>query len=102
MNSSRRFLFRRHYAARDALPLHRLQTIVAAVALAAIAFGAPATKQSARAEASDLWSRPTLTGDWGGMRSQLERNGIAFSLNYTTELFANIHGGIKCGSVVNG
>ena len=26
--------------------------------------------------AANLWTRPTLSGDWGGLRSQLDRNGV--------------------------
>lgn len=51
---------------------------------------------------ADFWTRPTLTGDWGGLRSRLERGGITFSLNYTTELLANVHGGIRRGAVGDG
>jgi len=36
------------------------------------------------------------------LRPQLERRGITFSLNYTSELFANVAGGIRQGAVVNG
>lgn len=50
----------------------------------------------------DLWTQPTLTGDWGGLRPHLEHNGVTFSLNYTTEIITNLHGGIRRGAVVNG
>ncbi|MGA7426426.1 MAG: carbohydrate porin [Rhodoplanes sp.] len=44
-------------------------------------------------------SPPNLTGDWGGVRSYLERNGITFTLNYTNDFLANIGGGIKPGAI---
>jgi porin len=50
----------------------------------------------------DLWTRPTLTGGWDGLRPQLERKGVTFSLNYTTELLANVQGGIRRGVVGDG
>ncbi len=50
----------------------------------------------------DIWTRATLTGDWDGLRSRLERNGVGFNLNYITEIFANVHGGIRRGSTGNG
>ena len=47
----------------------------------------------------DLWTRPTLSGDWGGLRSQLDRNGVTFTFNYTNDFLANARGGVKRGSV---
>jgi porin len=40
-----------------------------------------------------------LTGDWGGLRSYLERNGITLTLTNTTDFLANVSGGIKTGAV---
>lgn len=34
-----------------------------------------------------------LTGDWGGLRSQLERDGIKFTLGYKNETAGNVTGG---------
>ena len=62
-------------------------------------FGTPALAQVQRSgEPSDV-SKSYLTGDWGGVRSYLERNGVTFTLNYTNDFLANIGGGIKPGSV---
>jgi carbohydrate-selective porin OprB len=44
-------------------------------------------------------SQPNLTGDWGGLRSYLERLGITFTLSYTNDFMANVHGGIGSGAV---
>ncbi|MFY9837336.1 MAG: carbohydrate porin [Xanthobacteraceae bacterium] len=40
-----------------------------------------------------------LTGDWGGLRSYLESHGITFTFSNTTDLLANVNGGIKTGAV---
>jgi carbohydrate-selective porin OprB len=40
-----------------------------------------------------------LTGDWGGLRSYLESHGITFTFSDTTDLLANVNGGIKTGGV---
>src|ERR1700730_10405384 len=40
-----------------------------------------------------------LTVDWGGLRSNLERQGVTVTLNYTSDFLANVSGGIKTGAV---
>ena len=37
----------------------------------------------AQAPSDNLWTRPALSGDWGGLRSTLERSGVTFTFNYT-------------------
>ncbi|AIR89241.1 carbohydrate porin [Pseudomonas cremoricolorata] len=44
--------------------------------------------------ASDVFSRSTMTGDWGGLRHQLEDNGIKFTGDYSGETAYNAHGGL--------
>jgi porin len=39
--------------------------------------------------------KPHLTGDWGGVRSDLEKSGVDFELNYTSEIAYNATGGSK-------
>jgi porin len=46
------------------------------------------------AQASDWMTRKTLTGDWGGVRSDLEDMGIKLSLSYQHQLQANFRGGL--------
>jgi porin len=62
-------------------------------------FGTPALAQVQRSGEPSEVSQPNLTGDWGGVRSYLERNGITFKLNYTNDFLKNIGGGIKPGAV---
>jgi porin len=58
--------------------------------------------QPSSAAPADIWSRATLSGDWDGLRPRLESNGIAFSMEYTTDLLANLGGGIRRGAAVLG
>jgi len=58
---------------------------------------------SAPAEApKSIWERDTLTGDWGGLRTQLAGHGITFSLTETDEVMGNVTGGLRTGAIVEG
>src|ERR1700738_5099303 len=64
------------------------------------AFGELGTKAWSQAQQSDNPAAPGqsyLTGDWGGVRSSLERLGVTFTFNYTNDFLANVGGGIKTG-----
>jgi porin len=50
----------------------------------------------------DIWTRDTLTGDWGGLRSSLEDAGVKFGLLEQSELWGNLVGGLRQGAVYNG
>src|SRR6266478_514923 len=65
--------------------------------------GPPAWAQAHRSEPAPA-SPPTttLTGDWGGLRSYLDNNGITFTFNYTNDFLANVRGGIGPGAVAIG
>jgi porin len=43
----------------------------------------------------DVWSRSTLTGDWGGTRSDLGERGIFFGMGLTTTLQSVVDGGAE-------
>jgi porin len=62
-------------------------------------FGTPALAQVQRSGEPSEATQANLTGDWGGLRSYLARNGISFTLNYTNDFLANVAGGIKPGAV---
>ena len=49
-----------------------------------------------------FWERDTLTGTWGGLRTQLEQAGITFGLQEESELWANLSGGLHRGPTYNG
>jgi Carbohydrate-selective porin len=42
----------------------------------------------------DLMNRSTMTGDWGGLRHQLEEDGVKFTGDYSGETAYNAHGGL--------
>jgi porin len=43
-----------------------------------------------------------LTGDWGGLRSQLDKQGVDIGIEYIGETFADLTGGIHQGTVYEG
>lgn len=49
-----------------------------------------------------FWTRDTMTGDWGGLRSQLAEKGVTVSATYQAETFGNVSGGIGQGAVAGG
>lgn len=49
-----------------------------------------------------FWERDTLTGDWGGLRTELTQAGIQLGLQEQSELWVNTLGGLKRGATYNG
>ncbi len=45
----------------------------------------------------DLWSRSTLTGDWGGLRNDLAKKGVTFDMSLTQVGIGLISGGKDTG-----
>jgi porin len=76
-----------------------------AILLAVLALGqggdesGPPGKQ---VEAPSVWDREAFLGDLGSVRPGLEERGVTFTLAYTGELLANVHGGIDTGSEYEG
>jgi porin len=58
-----------------------------------------AAAQAPSAGSADLWTRATLSGDWGGLRSDLERRGMTFTFSYINDFLANVRGGIGTGAI---
>ncbi|MEM7192314.1 MAG: carbohydrate porin [Pseudomonadota bacterium] len=75
---------------------HRGRLGVSAGAVMALAGALLVPTTSAHAD--DLWTRDTLTGDWGGFRTQMSNAGIDWSLTYVGEVFGNTSGGLIRGS----
>jgi porin len=48
---------------------------------------------------ADLGTQETLTGDWGGLRPALVARGVTVSGTYTGEVFGNVRGGRRTGTV---
>lgn len=48
------------------------------------------------------WARDRLSGDWGGVRSALERRGLSLEVFYTVDVMANVAGGVRPGADVLG
>ncbi len=76
----------------------RLLPLVAALALPALA-GVVLAQESAVVAASPTWgdrflSRPTLTGNWGGVRDTLAEHGLSFELEATYTFQGVAHGGL--------
>jgi porin len=79
------------------------QTVAAATillwALPAIAQRGPAGQPApaALAPPANLWERPDLLGDMGGLRTILGNYGISLGLSETSEVLGNVTGGIHRG-----
>jgi porin len=56
------------------------------------------TSEEEAGDAGSLWTRDTLTGDWGGWRKKLADLGIAFEFVYTGDVFGVVSGGVKHGA----
>ncbi len=82
----------------DAAKLWRL---VLPLAAAVIAAAAPGYGQDATAGDS-IWGHDTLTGSWGGLRTQLTDRGITLSASEVAEVLGNTSGGLKTGTVFTG
>jgi porin len=50
----------------------------------------------------DFWSQDYLTGNWGGLRDELKKDGLQITPNFTEEIFGNPSGGFGQGVVFPG
>ena len=57
-----------------------------------------ASSAIAEEEKSPDWNTQTLTGDWGGMRSNLYNKGIDLGFTHKSDVMDNTSGGIKRGA----
>ena len=55
--------------------------------------------QSVHADEPPPAGRTYATGDWGGVRSYLEDNGVTLTLSYVNDFLANVGGGIRPGQI---
>jgi porin len=56
----------------------------------------------AATDSTGFWQRSNLLGDMGGLRTLLGRHGITIGLQETSEVFANVTGGIRQGVAYDG
>ena len=63
---------------------------------------AGATQDAAAPKPQGFWEGDTLTGDWGGLRTQIQNAGITFGLLEQSELWGNAAGGLRRGVVYDG
>src|ERR1700719_4457372 len=75
----------------------RFGPIGAPSAAVMLAILATALAPPARA-ADDIWQRDKLTGDWGGVRTQLSQRGFDITFNYIGETLAVLSGGFRRGA----
>jgi porin len=72
-----------------------LQSVFFLTSLFAVCAHALRAQQSLTSQPTDWVDRDTLTGDWAGVRTALERAGIGLRAGFTTESAANPLGGQK-------
>src|SRR5262249_43434100 len=59
----------------------------------------PPDQPAAPSHSGDLWERDLLTGDWGGLRTNLENRGLQLGVNYIGEGLTSMTGGIRRGPI---
>lgn len=53
-------------------------------------------------DSDGFFVRPSVLGDWGGLRSRLENEGVVFTLTQTLDVLGNVNGGVKRGIEYDG
>ncbi|HYM71845.1 MAG TPA: carbohydrate porin [Stellaceae bacterium] len=64
--------------------------------------GAPAWADESADDPGDLWTRKTLLGDIGGLRSAIAPYGLTVTATETSEVLGNVSGGIRQGAIYEG
>lgn len=80
------------------LSLLTLATIAFGMPLAAAAQSEPQQPQAA----PGFWQQDTLTGNWDGLRTKLVDSGVTFGLQEQSEVWGNLMGGLRRGTVYDG
>ncbi len=75
----------------------RAGLLASATMVAGLGIAATAHAQTAPTN-NDFWTRPTLTGDWGGKRTVLKNDGLTFNGFYTGEFGDVLSGGKRSGN----
>lgn len=83
-------------------PSIRSRTAIAALAASLTLLAPNAHAQTNTASTNSIWQQDTLTGDWGGERTALKKQGIDVTLNYISEILGDVTGGINRGTLYEG
>jgi porin len=78
------------------------KVILALLASLPAAFAGPSSSEEISNDADSWWKGDYGTGDWLGVRTQLEDKGVKISGGYTAEGWGNTTGGLKTGAVYTG
>jgi porin len=62
----------------------------------------PASTAGSVNGAPGFWTQNYLTGDWGGVRDDLKKDGVSFTPIWTDEVFGNPSGGARQGVIDDG
>jgi len=81
--------------------------LAAVVGSAGFIIGAPAGQISTlspqtQSRLASIWTAPTFTGDWSGLRTRLADEGITFNAQYAAEVWSNVTGDESTGTVYTG
>ncbi|HEX9145301.1 MAG TPA: carbohydrate porin [Candidatus Binatia bacterium] len=76
--------------------MKNLRAIIQVMFVLVIFLAAPAGAEEASAEkpySGDIWTRSTLTGDWGGLRNDLDAKGVTLDMDITQVGQGVVNGG---------
>jgi porin len=87
--------------------LNQLKMLAAVVGSIGFIIAAPAGEISplspqTRSSLASIWTAPTFTEDWSGLRTRLADEGITFNMQYAAEVWSNVTGGERTGTVYTG
>jgi porin len=80
---------------------HALRATIALVGLAVLFVSYPVNAQPVPVPPTwggDIWSRPRLTGDWGGLRDDLGKKGVVFDVDVLETPMDVVSGGRNTGA----
>jgi porin len=82
------------------MTLKRFANTATLILLLALSHGAKsgaADAPPAKPYSGDIWSRSTLSGDWGGLRNELAARGVTLDMSLTQAAQGIVHGGKETG-----
>ena len=73
--------------------MRALRALALGLAVLLVPVAAPAQIEAPATYSGDVWNRPRLTGDWGGLRNDMAKRGVAFDVDWLQILQGVIRGG---------